>query len=162
MQCASQAARRWQLKNPQRTKETRDAWVTRNRPALRAIQRRYYKANKKTADAAVKRSRDAQAPAEKRAMYRRKVGLPEPTRACPVHCEICGRLPLAGRGLSLDHDHATGEFRGWLCGECNMGIGKLGDNISGLAAAAAYLRRAEKDPGRSHNRPGHTARAPCI
>ena len=37
-------------------------------------------------------------------------------------CERCGRLPTTagtrGKGLSLDHDHCTGEFLGWVCTSC--------------------------------------------
>jgi hypothetical protein len=39
----------------------------------------------------------------------------------------------------LDHDRVTGKFRGWLCQECNSGLGKLGDDIAGLRRAIAYL-----------------------
>ena len=55
-------------------------------------------------------------------------------------CECCRKLPRSG--LNLDHDHATGEFRGWLCHSCNTGIGKLGDSVEGLEQALAYLRGA--------------------
>ena len=54
-------------------------------------------------------------------------------------CGICQRLGQ----MVLDHDHATGEFRGWLCRECNLGLGKLGDDIAGLRRALAYLERAQ-------------------
>lgn len=74
-----------------------------------------------------------------RAQARR--GLPKPLWACPAQCECCGRSPGV-RALALDHCHDTGIFRGWLCGPCNTSIGVLGDSLSGLARAAAYLRRA--------------------
>ena len=41
--------------------------------------------------------------------------------------------------LVLDHDHETGKFRGWLCRNCNQGIGKLGDNLQGVTKAVKYL-----------------------
>ena len=41
--------------------------------------------------------------------------------------------------LHCDHDYETSELRGWLCRSCNIGIGVLGDNISGLEKALAYL-----------------------
>ena len=65
-------------------------------------------------------------------------------------CDCCGRPPsTSGKGsgikkLCVDHDHETGEFRGWLCNDCNASIGKLGDNLEGLMRAVAYLKRAEK------------------
>jgi Recombination endonuclease VII len=70
------------------------------------------------------------------------LGLPEATRPAPVICECCGKEPLSGP-LHLDHDHTTGAFRGWLCKECNMAIGKLGDTLDGIERARAYLLRAE-------------------
>jgi hypothetical protein len=60
---------------------------------------------------------------------RQTAGPPSP------NCELCHR---PGR-MQLDHDHATGKFRGWLCGSCNCGLGKLGDDIAGLRRAIAYL-----------------------
>lgn len=70
---------------------------------------------------------------------RRRAGLPEPTRPCPTHCEICLKPPDAKKSLSLDHDHETGAFRGWLCNSCNMGLGMLGDTPLVLTAALRYL-----------------------
>ena len=40
----------------------------------------------------------------------------------------------------MDHDHESGDFRGWLCTSCNTGLGKLGDSIAGLESALAYLK----------------------
>ncbi len=41
--------------------------------------------------------------------------------------------------LHMDHDHETGEFRGWLCSDCNKGIGSFKDDVNLLAGAAEYL-----------------------
>jgi hypothetical protein len=57
-------------------------------------------------------------------------------------CAICGALEgRTGVSLYIDHDHGTGEIRGLLCGNCNTGIGMLGDTLERLEAAAAYLRK---------------------
>lgn len=69
-------------------------------------------------------------------------GFPEPTRPMPDRCE-CRGCPPGKKGLHLDHDHVTGEFRGWICVNCNTGLGKLGDNRAGLEIALAYLDRAK-------------------
>ena len=45
-----------------------------------------------------------------------------------------------GKGLAMDHDHETQEFRGFLCGNCNQGIGKFKDDPKLLQAAIEYLR----------------------
>jgi hypothetical protein len=63
----------------------------------------------------------------------------------PTHCECCGASakdrPLGK--LVLDHDHKTGKFRGWICDKCNIGIGKLGDDVEGIQRAIDYLNRVK-------------------
>jgi hypothetical protein len=39
----------------------------------------------------------------------------------------------------LDHNHHTGEFRGWLCHECNRALGNFKDNPELLESAIKYL-----------------------
>lgn len=57
-------------------------------------------------------------------------------------CEICGNPPRpGGRDLNMDHDHATGEFRGMLCDNCNAGIGRFKDDTMRLESAILYLKR---------------------
>lgn len=68
---------------------------------------------------------------------------PIPTIPEPSHCECCGRAAIA-RSLHLDHNHVTGEFRGWLCAACNPAIGALGDTLEGVLRAAAYLSACAK------------------
>jgi hypothetical protein len=53
-------------------------------------------------------------------------------------CEICRREGPT----ELDHDHVTGAFRGWLCRPCNLGLGRLGDDVAGVRRAIAYLERS--------------------
>tara|TARA_R100000278_G_scaffold122901_1_gene110407 strand:+ start:1299 stop:1712 length:414 start_codon:yes stop_codon:yes gene_type:complete len=55
-----------------------------------------------------------------------------------THCDCCGKET---KKLHLDHDHHTAEFRGWLCIQCNQGIGKLGDNIEGVTNALNFLKK---------------------
>ena len=56
-------------------------------------------------------------------------------------CGCCGRIDK----LFLDHDHSTKEFRGWICRNCNSGIGLLGDCPDGLRQALAYLERTRSN-----------------
>lgn len=53
-------------------------------------------------------------------------------------CKICGDSEQEKR-LALDHCHATGRFRGWLCRRCNYAAGLLRDNSSFAANLSAYL-----------------------
>lgn len=77
-----------------------------------------------------------------RQLGRKRRGLPDPIRAEPAVCDCCKR-PQEKRAMAIDHDHDTGAFRGWLCFECNIGIGKLGDNLVGVMRAVRYLQNAE-------------------
>ena len=56
-------------------------------------------------------------------------------------CWICGvsRREVPGIILAVDHDHKTGEVRGVLCTDCNMAMGKLGDDLESLKKVVKYL-----------------------
>lgn len=58
-------------------------------------------------------------------------------------CAICERsfTPTGGTKLVVDHCHETLDVRGLLCHDCNVGLGRLGDNEEGLLRALSYLRR---------------------
>ena len=54
----------------------------------------------------------------------------------PEHCQCCHKKT---KKLEVDHIHGSTTFRGWLCTDCNTGIGKLGDDLPGVLQAAIYL-----------------------
>lgn len=57
-------------------------------------------------------------------------------------CDICGRPPSEvgqKKRLSVDHDHETGKFRGFICHNCNVALGLVYDSIDTLAAMIDYL-----------------------
>lgn len=57
-------------------------------------------------------------------------------------CSICGvDLASTARGPQLDHCHATGKVREFLCHNCNLGLGNFQDSIHLLNAAADYLQK---------------------
>ena len=45
------------------------------------------------------------------------------------------------RLLRFDHDNKTDKFRGWVCNNCNAGMGNLGDTVEGLQKAINYLNK---------------------
>lgn len=53
-------------------------------------------------------------------------------------CDVCSAV-LGPDKAHLDHDHATGKFRGVLCGGCNWALGNVRDSSSTLRALADYL-----------------------
>jgi hypothetical protein len=45
-------------------------------------------------------------------------------------CHVCGVEEAACvKRLHMDHDHVTGEFRGWLCHPCHIMLGHLEKGI---------------------------------
>lgn len=62
-------------------------------------------------------------------------------------CMICGNEPQVMRcgkklvkTLCVDHCHKTLKFRGLLCFNCNLGLGKFQDSIKILENAIIYLK----------------------
>lgn len=61
---------------------------------------------------------------------------------CGGCCQCCGKHESElSKRLVIDHNHTTGKFRGFLCDNCNRGIGFLEDS--------AYLAFNYLDPDRS-------------
>ena len=56
-------------------------------------------------------------------------------------CDICKGVNQSGRSLAIDHCHLTGKFRGLLCSECNLMLGKAKDSQRILISAIDYLNR---------------------
>jgi len=62
-------------------------------------------------------------------------------------CPICQRSlkEISSKGQKklqswvLDHCHKTETFRGWLCGNCNTGLGGLKDSLERVSKAKIYL-----------------------
>lgn len=80
-----------------------------------------------------------------REYQRKRNNLPQPTRPCPAVCELCGKPEMKSkRSLALDHCHATGAFRGWLCFNCNVCLARLcGDTVEGAERVVRYLKTRE-------------------
>jgi len=64
-------------------------------------------------------------------------------------CPVCNRgyedIKFNGNrhgGWCLDHDHKTGQFRGWLCHDCNKALGFFKDNVELLKSAIEYIKNA--------------------
>ena len=59
-------------------------------------------------------------------------------------CETpgCGQT----KRLHMDHDHATGKFRGLLCSPCNTSLGFLKENPERIRGLATYIERFQQNP----------------
>lgn len=63
-------------------------------------------------------------------------GLKKQAPAKANACQLCGNTE---RTIVLDHCHETNIFRGWICSQCNQGLGLLGDTLESLLKAVDYL-----------------------
>lgn len=80
-------------------------------------------------------SRDCERFAERARLYGVDAGWLKETAEAQGRCAICD----ASTELVVDHDHATGLYRGLLCANCNVGIGMFADDPARLLAAVSYL-----------------------
>ena len=111
--CASMKTKEWSIRNPgARTCASRE-WRLKNRfKAALAVARR----------------------------NGAKCSLDEITIGFTGSCDICLKPESeCSTLLHLDHDHGTGKFRGWLCCQCNLGLGMFSDSCTILNKASEYL-----------------------
>lgn len=55
-------------------------------------------------------------------------------------CKVCLGPFESPRRTHVDHDHATGQVRAILCGNCNTALGHLRESDFNLQRMLAYLR----------------------
>lgn len=91
------------------------------RANLRAFRRR----NPDQAKAIAKRSYDKR---------KEELGRTCPTGSCPICLKV--------KKLVWDHDHDSGNFRGWICRSCNAALGFIGDNYAAVRRLTSYLQLA--------------------
>src|ERR1700748_160525 len=86
--------------------EYNKGWRKENREKVREIGRKSHQTHKRKRNEYIKKRRED---------FRERIaGRPRPTL-----CELCG-----GEGkIKFDHDHQTGQFRGWICHGCNYALG---------------------------------------
>jgi transcription elongation factor Elf1 len=67
---------------------------------------------------------------------------PRPKIGEIFQCPICKRKKEIWHKnqVCLDHNHETGEIRGYICGDCNASIGRMGENIDVFERAILWLK----------------------
>ena len=53
-------------------------------------------------------------------------------------CEICHQ---SGKKMCLDHCHETNVFRGWICDDCNIALGRVREDVKVLQAMIDYISK---------------------
>ncbi len=111
------------------------AYYRKNREKLNATTHAWYRAHR--FETALNNTRAA---ARKYGYQPCVATLEEIKAAFTGRCTICG-VPEAelNKNLCMDHSHTTGEFRGWLCCNCNRGLGNFKDSEDILINALHYL-----------------------
>ena len=75
----------------------------------------------------------------------KKHNLPNPTEK--TVCGMCGKTyeQNGNRVMFRDHCHKTDTPRGYLCHDCNTGLGKLGDDLEKIKERLTnYIKDADK------------------
>ena len=99
-------------------------WLGKNRNSTEPQTTPWYQRNKEYAK-------------QKRKIYRNALLEELAGRPKPKNCEVCAGT----KRICFDHNHKTGEFRGWLCESCNVLIGFANDNVERLELLVQYLKK---------------------
>ena len=145
-----EAARRWHRLNKERAAELNRAWAKSNPERRREIDAKYRasdggRKNRERKRREYVKNRDAILARNRRRYFVRTYGLSpqsldELIGKCAGRCHICLRTSPR---MHVDHNHASGKVRGYLCHACNLALGYLRDDIDVLLKAIDYLRTSE-------------------
>ena len=126
------------------------AYRARNRDKVRLRQKAWKQRNPQKVKASSDgwRKRHPERHNSVQAERRRRQQLRRAGRPKPSVCDVCRQPSLK---ICLDHCHASGKFRGWLCNLCNVALGAALDNPQTLRKLAAYLERAAGKPRKRKN-----------
>jgi len=145
-------------------REYQRAWRSKNRVKLREKKRDYmrkYRAKNREKVNAFQRKRyhinggDSPAQRRKRALLKatdqrnRELLAARPK---PDVCDACGET--GGGRIVFDHCHKRNHFRGWLCDDCNVALGRVQDNPARLLKLIAYLERTKDSQSTQFTFPG--------
>lgn len=132
---ANARSRRWKAANLEKVKRREMIYRKRSWARMTPDQR-----DKKNEAAREWRARN---PHRYEALWRRREAKKEAERVAsagrprPDTCEVCAR---DGK-IVFDHCHKSGRFRGWLCDNCNVVLGRVADDPNILCKLIAYLER---------------------
>ena len=111
---------------------------------LSLARKRAYRAGRKQVDNARRRRRWATDPdyREKQRARRYGLSLQEYRTILARQGNACAICKKSDQPLCIDHCHSTGKVRGFLCDNCNRGLGCYEDDSTRTRAATAYLEAA--------------------
>jgi hypothetical protein len=133
------SARAWKRRNPELVLAAKARFRARHRAALSEIEQRRYQTRRPL----VLEYHREQWKSGITQAYRMRTKEARAGRPMPAACEACH----VEAPLNFDHDHATGEFRGWICGPCNRTLGHARENSWRLCQLASYIDRWKQREG---------------
>jgi len=128
--------RKWRAANPEKSRALGAKYYDKDPARARARFSRYNEKNKEVRNADSLRRWN-----ENHERYRRKKYDVSNLRPISERCESCGDKFPSTKKACFDHNHSTGEFRGWLCNGCNIALGLLKDDSHRIIGLLEYLRK---------------------
>lgn len=117
------------MRDVEKHRERTRAWLKANPERRKARRKAWNKANPERVTAMKRKERYGISRAEQEALFAQQGG----------KCAVCDTV-LTFRQAHLDHNHSTGQIRGFLCRACNLTVGNAQEDPIRLERAAAYLR----------------------
>lgn len=120
---------------------------------IKPLEAFYWKKKNKTREAVCKECsgarakewRDSNKHQLRNTAYKKKFGITldeyeDRLKAQNYCCAICGEHENNFKlRFAVDHDHETGKVRDLLCGQCNVAVGMVKENIDILTSMISYL-----------------------
>ena len=137
--CRNAKIMEWHKKNPKKVTLAQQKYAENNREKLSRRTREWNVANR------FRRALNAsRATAKRRNHLSCDATVRELEVAFTGRCAVCGVWESeCSKRLHMDHDYATGKFRGWLCGQCNAALGLLQDSREVISDLLKYISDKE-------------------
>jgi hypothetical protein len=150
-ECVCKSSREYKKNNPEKAKLSTKNWKTKNKERCYLAGKKWYGQNRSKMQELRKKYvaenrfhyalKDSAHRAKKFGYMPCNATIDELESAFKGRCEICGVLESdLSQRLHVDHDHVSGNFRGFLCGKCNRMLGYADDNKAILEKAIDYLK----------------------
>lgn len=122
----AESCKEYRIKNEKKLKLNRQEKIAKNPEKYRAINKRSYAKNREKGKAYFRMRLYGVTDDQFKNM------LAQQNNACAICFER--------KELVVDHNHTTGNVRGLLCKNCNLGIGHFSESQEALTSAINYLR----------------------
>lgn len=127
--------KQWRLNNPEKKKAQEKRYREKHREKINAYSKQWRLNNPEKFKAKQLRYESKNPNRRRNKLY--GVNISEIEEKQNRLCAICKKKKI----LVADHCHESNKFRGLLCNDCNLGLGRFYDSIDNLKSAIKYLRK---------------------